>query len=120
MENPDSFDNLRQLKRRHLIYYLEVFDSSNSEFLGHLVDLTVEGMKLVSKNYIEPDKKYSLKMVLPEGHTQNREVHFAATSSWCREDVNPDFYAVGFKAPNLDNETQKIFMILINQIGFND
>ncbi len=120
MTNQDDFSDLRELKRRHLIYYLEVFDNSTSEFLGHLVDITLEGMKLVSKNYIEPKKEYSFKMVLPEGHGPNREVHFQATSMWCRADVNPDFYAVGFKAPNLDKDTRKIFTILINQIGFND
>lgn len=120
MADQDNFNDLRQLKRRHLIYYLEVFDNSTDEFLGHLVDLTVEGMKLVSKNYIEPQKDYALKMVLPEGHTPDREVHFSAKSMWCREDVNPDFYAVGLSAPNLDKDTRKIFTILINQIGFND
>lgn len=120
MVEQDNFDDLRKLKRRHLIYYLEVFDNSNHEFMGHLVDLTVEGMKLVSKNYIEPKKEYALKMVLPEGHSRDREVYFKATSMWCREDVNPDFYAVGFKAPNLDGYTRKIFTILIDQIGFND
>ena len=120
MAETDNFNDLRQLKRRHLIYYLEVFDNTTGVLLGHLVDLTVEGMKLVSKNYIEPQKEYSLKMVLPEGHARDRDVHFKAKSMWCREDVNPDFYAVGMSAPRLDKETQKIFMILIEQIGFND
>ena len=120
MVDQGNLNELRQLKRRHLIYYLEVLDNSNNELLGHLVDLTVKGMKLVSKNYIEPNKEYSLKMILPEGCCKEREVQFKATSMWCREDVNPDFYAVGFKAPKLDKDTRKIFMILINQIGFND
>jgi len=120
MADPKNITELRQLKRRHLIYYLEVFDNHSNKLLGHLVDLNVKGMKLVSKDYIEPQKDYSLKMILPEGCSHEREVHFKATSMWCREDVNPDFYAVGFSAPNLDTATRNIFMILIKQIGFND
>jgi len=120
MAESKNVTELRQLKRRHLIYYLEVFDNQTDELLGHLVDLNVKGMRLVSKTYIEPQKNYSLKMILPEGCSAEREVHFKATSKWCREDVNPDFFAVGFSAPNLDNATRNIFMILIKQIGFND
>ncbi len=66
MTGRKNLNDLRRLKRRHLVYYLEVFDSKSNEFLGHLVDLTIEGIKLVSKNYIEPNKEYLLKMVLPE------------------------------------------------------
>ena len=62
MAEQDNYSDLRRLKRRHLIYYLEVYDNSNDQFLGHLVDLTVQGMKLVSKNYIESDKEFSLKI----------------------------------------------------------
>lgn len=120
MADRNNYNELRRLKRRHLIYYLEVYDNSTNQLLGHMVDLTVEGMKLVSKEYVEPKKEYSLKMILPEGYAADREVHFKASTTWCRADVNPDFYAVGFNAPNLEKETRKIFMILINQIGFND
>ena len=36
-------DETRSLKRRHLVYYLEVYDDDANELLGHLVDLTTCG-----------------------------------------------------------------------------
>ena len=35
--------NRRSEKRRHLIYYLQVFNSETDQFLGNLVDITPEG-----------------------------------------------------------------------------
>ncbi|MBA3014146.1 MAG: PilZ domain-containing protein [Proteobacteria bacterium] len=113
-------NNHRHMKRRHIIYYLEVFDQTTGKLLGHLVDLTVKGMKLISKEEIAPGQKFSLRMVMPEEYCPEREVHFTATSSWCSEDINPDFYATGFHCPDLEENTRRLFMILINQIGFND
>lgn len=111
---------LRQLKRRHIIYYLEVFDQESGQLLGHLVDLTVKGMKLVSKEEIPQGKTFTLRMVMPEEYCPEREVRFEATSTWCGRDVNPDFYAIGFATADLSDSNRRLFMILINQAGFND
>ena len=120
MAQEEKVSELRRLKRRHLIYYLEVFDLTNNQLLGHLVDLTVKGMKLVSKKEIPAGKTFSLRMVMPEEYCPEREVRFTATSTWCSQDVNPEFFATGFNTPDLDEKTRRMFMILINQIGFND
>ena len=114
------FNELRQLKRRHLIYYLEVFDQATGKLLGHLVDLTVKGMKLISMEEIASGHTFELRMIMPEEYCPEKEVRFTASSTWCSQDVNPDFYATGFNAPDLDQETRRLFMILINQVGFND
>ncbi|MDA8159521.1 MAG: PilZ domain-containing protein [Desulfobacteraceae bacterium] len=116
----DTTGELRRLKRRHIIYYLEVFDRESGQLLGHLVDLTVKGMKLVSKEEIPVGKGFSLRMVMPEEYCPAREVLFHATSTWCSQDVNPDFFASGFSTPDLSEDNRRLFMILINQAGFND
>lgn len=120
MQETERFNELRQLKRRHLIYYLEVFDQETGKLLGHLVDLTVKGMKLISKEKIAPGQTFTLRMIMPEEYCPERQVQFTATSTWCSEDVNPDFYATGFNTPDLAVDTRRLFMILINQVGFND
>jgi len=113
-------NELRKFKRRHLIYYLEVFDDESGELLGHLVDLTINGLKLVSKEEIPSGKDFRLRMIMPEQYCKDRQVTFAARSMWSSKDVNPDFYATGFSAPDLDQETRRLFMVMINQVGFND
>ena len=53
----------RKLNRRHLIYYLRVFDRDTSILIGHLVDITAEGIMLISEDPIETDNIFQLKML---------------------------------------------------------
>ena len=110
----------RALNRRHLIYYLEVNDLGSGELLGHLVDITTKGIKLVSKKPIETGKKFKLQMLLPEDYFHQRAVKFDAESLWSTNDVNPDFYDTGFKVSQMNNEASDIITTLINQLGFNN
>ncbi|NOX24744.1 MAG: PilZ domain-containing protein [Deltaproteobacteria bacterium] len=116
----DLENNLRKFKRRHLIYYMEVFDDESGKLLGHLADINVNGLQLVSREAVELDRDFRLRLMLPEDVSGTAKVVFDAKSVWCRPDVNPDFFATGFSAPELDQNIRRIFMIMINQLGFND
>ncbi len=113
-------DETRSLKRRHLIYYLEVYDDGANELLGHLVDLTTTGLKLVSKQRIPTNRTYRLRMMLPEGYFSQKDLYFEAQSMWSSNDINPDFYDTGFSAPKMDPTAQNIILDLVSQISFND
>ena len=113
-------DETRALKRRHLVYYLEVYDDETNELLGHLVDVTTSGLKLVSKQRIPTNRNYRLRMMLPEGYFSQKDLYFEAQSMWSSNDINPDFYDTGFAAPKLDAKTQDIIRDLVSQISFND
>lgn len=110
----------RTLKRRHIIYYLEVYDDASGEILGHLVDLTTGGLKLISKTPIDTGKAFSLRMMLPESYFKEKVLHFEGTSKWCDKDVNPDFFVTGFEVKKLQKEVRKNIVNLITWLGFND
>ncbi|MBI5557470.1 MAG: PilZ domain-containing protein [Deltaproteobacteria bacterium] len=109
----------RVSKRRHLIYYLEVYDIESNQLLGHLVDITTRGIKLISKEVIPLHKTFILKLILPEGYFKENEIHFEGESLWSSNDVNPDFFDTGFAVTSLSLEERKIMRKLIDQIGFN-
>ena len=113
-------DETRALKRRHLVYYLEVYDDDANQLLGHLVDLTTSGIKLVSKQRIPANRNFRLRMMLPEGYFAQKDLYFEAKSMWSANDINPDFYDTGFAAPTLDAKTQDIIRDLVSQVSFND
>ena len=113
-------DDGRTLKRRHLIYYLEVYDEDSGELLGHLVDITTRGIKLVSKKPVDVDRAYHMRMVLPEGYFKESVLSFEGRAVWSGNDVNPDFYDTGFDVPHLSKDVRKIIIKLINWIGFNE
>jgi hypothetical protein len=113
-------ENKRRLKRRHLIYYLRVFDQKSGQLVGHLVDITKEGMMLISEQALEPEKQYQFRMMLPTEILSKAEVMFTGTVIWSKKDVNPDFYASGFKLDSVATEDVVIIESLIHRYGFND
>lgn len=111
---------VRIMKRRHLVYYLEVFDNDTGDLVGNLVDITTRGCKVVSKEVIPRDLVLNLRLVLPDDFYANKELVFEAKSVWSANDVNPDFYDTGFEVPRLGLAERKIIRRLIERVGFND
>ncbi|MCK5323642.1 MAG: PilZ domain-containing protein [Desulfobulbaceae bacterium] len=110
----------RTLKRRHLIFYLEVFNEDNDELLGHVVDITTKGIKLISEHPIKTKQTFKLRMTLPKEQFRETSLRFEAVSMWSEKDVNPSFLVTGFQAVNLDEDASRIITNLVNLLGFND
>lgn len=110
----------RKLKRRHIIYYLLVFDHDTHVLLGHLVDVTTEGMLLISPQALETGRIYTLRMQLPYEISGKKEMVFRARSKWCRKDANPDFYDTGFELFDIAGEDAETIEWLIERSGFRD
>ena len=108
----------RVLKRVHLIYYLRIFDLDSGINIGHLVDITTQGIMMISEEKIPTDKAYSFSMKLPEIITGRAEINFRANCLWSKKDFNPDFYVSGFKIKEISPEEIKIITALINSYGF--
>jgi hypothetical protein len=110
-----------QLKRRHLIYYLRVIDVETDHVLGHLVDVTTDGIMLMSPEAIPADRVFHLRMMLPAeaGETQ-QAVEFEARSARSGKDLNPDFFDTGFHLVSLTPKQLARLVTLIEDHGFRD
>lgn len=111
---------LRALKRRHLIFYLEVLDDETGHYLGHLVDLTTKGIMVISKEPIETGKAFRLRMDFPEEGGETTRLVFRAQAVWSGKDINPYFYDTGFEVLDLSPLDKVHIQRLIDQMGFND
>ena len=113
MEPP--FKEKRKLERRHLIYYLRVFDDKTNKLLGHLVDISTQGFMLISEEPIETNHTFQMRMDVSPEIIQDNCIHFAARSLWSREDINPDFYNTGFQIIRITIESVKIIDHMIEK-----
>lgn len=113
-------DNKRKLKRRHLIYYLRVFQRGNNALIGHMVDVTREGIMIMSEEPIEADKDFEFRMDLPAEIWGKKFIDFDARSLWCRKDANPDFYNTGFTMLKIAPADMTAIDRLVSQYGFQD
>jgi hypothetical protein len=109
----------RQTERWYLVFYLRVFNGTSPEILGHLIDISEKGIKLICDSPIPVNKEYSLRMRLPNQMKERNKIIFSATSKWCKVDANPDFYLVGFQIDDLDSSTRDLVTALLRDFGQN-
>jgi hypothetical protein len=107
----------RAIARRHLVFYLRVFDGSSARIIGHLADISPRGIMLVSEKKIKTQRVFQLRVKLPKEFSGREELIFSATSRWTRRDSNPDFYITGFEMTGLDREVGAQIKALIKDFS---
>ena len=107
----------RQIKRTHLIYYLRIYDGISSRVIGHAVDISQQGLMLISDEPVAVHEEYRLRMRFPGVAYEQEELLFYAICRWCRQDDNPAFYVAGFQIQNLLPEETRFIQSLIDEFG---
>jgi hypothetical protein len=100
-------------ERTHLIYRLRVFNAKTGKLLGHMTDITPEGMMLIGEKAVKPKKELTLRMDLPRNVMESGHLTFEAVSKWCRKDSSGDFYAMGFQIKSISPEGLAVVRTLI-------
>lgn len=107
----------RNLSRHHLIYYLRVYDGISSRVVGHIVDISPQGIMLISDEPITVQEEYRLRMRFPGAGSGQEELILDAVCRWCREDENPEFYLAGFQIQELPADATNFIRNLITEFG---
>ncbi len=118
-EKKGAGHNMRQVDRWYLVFYLRIFDGMSSKILGHLVDISEQGLLLICDNPVPLNEDYRLRMRLPTQMKDRNEVIFTATSRWCKSDVNPDFFLAGFQMHDLEPSVRDLITTLIKDFSYN-
>ena len=105
----------RTLERRHLMYYLRVWDTKADQLIGHLADVSSEGFLIVGETQLEIDKEFELKMMLPATADSAEPLIFKANSCWSSNDVNKLFYDTGFQFTDISAETRERLNAIIEE-----
>ena len=107
----------RQVVRRHLVFYLRVFDGMSNRVVGHLMDISQSGLMILSDEPVAVNEEYRLRMHLPWEMAGSEEIVFGATSRWCRADENPEFFLSGFQIQDIEREAERLIRHLIEEFG---
>jgi len=110
----------RKLKRRHLIYYLKVVDRDTGELLGFLVDITTQGIMIMSERPIKTANIFHLQILLPSEDDEKKYLNFDARTKWCERSINTDFYDIGLELMNVNVDEFDAIEKIISELGFND
>lgn len=110
----------RKQKRKNLIFYLKIHDEKTGNIIGHMANITTQGIMIVSENPLDIGSVLTLKMELPETYHLKKEIMFVAEVHWCQKDVNPHYYAIGLKFNHIAKDQLDIIAELIPKYLFND
>lgn len=108
-------DESRKNVRRTPDDYFLVFDRFKDEFIGRLMNMSVDGMMLISENEIETGKLFQCRMALPEAVEGQNKIIFDATSVWCKLSTNLNMYQAGFKFNNISKNCKQVVRALMQK-----
>jgi len=97
-------EDYRHRPRKNTPHNVKVLDEETGRILGRVVDITADGMMLVSRTEIAPGTQFDLRINLPVMVHHRTDVSVTARTVWCNSDANPSYFKVGFKFINLAGE----------------
>jgi len=114
----ESSDARRHYKRRHLAYFMKVYDDQTGERLGHLVNITHNGVMLVSTDEIQPDLTIRLRIMLPDEIGDTDALVLEGTSVWSGVDYDPSKFITGFSVAETKGTDTAVIDQIIERYGF--
>ena len=89
-------DERRHIRHRPVIY-LKVFQQPGDQLIGHLVDISDQGIMLVTEERVETGERLQLSFLPPVDAGAGEPVHFEAEVRWCRPEANPELFDLGLR-----------------------
>lgn len=84
-------------KKKNLKQFFAVLDRASELVVGHLVDISAGGMKLLCMDEVKEGSILKLVIELPEETIGGDRLTIDARCIWCKQDSNPQYYYSGFE-----------------------
>ena len=85
----------RRLNRSHLIHYLQIVNPKTGKQIGNLVDITDEGIRIISPEALPVNQQIDLEITFPEEIHKKTRILVHSLVHWTSVDVNPDLFSSG-------------------------
>ncbi|MES9831505.1 MAG: PilZ domain-containing protein [Candidatus Thiodiazotropha sp. DIVDIV] len=107
-KKPDNFKEHSMQDKRHTPrkvadQILELHDKVSGSSLGRLVNISAEGLMLLSQEPMIIGSVFQLSLVDPQSEDENKPVEFSAEVVWCAEASQPDSFWSGFRIHEISN-----------------
>lgn len=104
----------RTTPRKKFSYYMRVDDDDTQELLGHMVDVSPDGLRLETSSPLPLNKDFYLRAELTPDLADRPYIIFVGQTKWCRTDtIHPNLYHVGFKIVEIMADDREIFLRIV-------
>jgi len=97
-------EDYRHRPRKNTPHLVRVLNEESGETVGRVVDITADGMMLVTKDKIKVGQLFNFRIILPVMVHHRSDVCLEAKSVWVKADSNSEYSKCGFKFINLAGE----------------
>jgi hypothetical protein len=98
----------RRSRRRRVQTSIEVYDAMSEEVIGHLGNLSVDGLLMVSRRPIPDDALFQFMFTLPRGvSAHSRRIEVGVHEQWSEAARSPGQYWTGFRIIDISREDLK-------------
>jgi len=97
-------EDYRHRPRKNTPHLVRVLNEESGETVGRVVDITADGMMLVTKEKIKVGQLFNFRIILPVMVHHRSDVCLEAKSVWVKADSNSEYSKCGFKFINLAGE----------------
>ena len=106
----------RKFKRRSISYYMRIIDANENHMIGHLADITQQGLKMDSQKPLPVQKEYRLRIFTTADVADKDCIEFLAATRWCQFDtLDPGLYDIGFEIVEIDPPDAEIIQRIIDK-----
>ena len=106
----------RKHPRKRVDRPLAIRDLNRDIELGRLVDISLDGLMLLSREDVPSNRVYPLALKIPEELGYGPWAEFGAESLWTETSLEPERYWVGFHIIDISQENQDRIRGLIDAI----
>jgi len=108
----------RKAPRRKFSFYMRVLDDETEETVGHLVEVSIRGMRLETAAPLPMGQEYNVHMELTPDVSDNLFMFVSIRTKWCKtDDIMPNLYRVGFEITKISEHDHEIYQRLLDMYG---
>lgn len=97
-------EDYRHRPRKNTPHVVKAFNGATNAYVGRVVDITADGMMLVTNEAHERGETFDLRIILPVMVRHKTDIKVTARVVWSGIDTNPSFHRTGFTFVNLAGE----------------
>ena len=102
----------RRFSRKKMFKEMVLFDRGTGSNIGRLLNISVDGFKLFTRQELQDGTKFQLSVVLPEQIYGVNTLSFNARNVWSEAQDEPGAYHAGFQFVDLSDTNKNIIKAL--------
>ncbi len=107
-------------RRRKLLFYLDIIDQETHKLLGHLGDISKDGIMILTEKPIQFENVKRIKIQLPDFKEFTKKyIEVEVDKRWEKPDSKPNLYRLGCRFIKLNEEDVPTLEHVQEVLGFN-